>query len=114
MSKWSWITSAIILGMILGASSIDWSKITTYGVWALVLTVLVYGSGRTTRNVRTATWSGVILWAVALIVYEGILDWRLWQQWHYPIDWMSIGWGCGLIAIVGLPGSYLIARKAAR
>lgn len=114
MPKWSWFLCAILLGIILGVSSINWSKVMTYGVWALVLVVLVYASSRVSRDVRVSTYAGVVLWTTALIVYEGLGDWHLWQRWRYPIDWTSIGLGLLLIAVVGLPGSYLIARNAAR
>lgn len=113
MPKWSWIPLAIILGIILGISSINWSKMTVYGVWALALIALVYASSRVSRDVHISTYTGVVLWTTALIVYEGWVDWHLWQRWHYPIDWTSLGLGVLLITIVGVPGSYLIARKAA-
>lgn len=112
MPKWVWFPGAMLLGAILGVNTIHWSKIMTYGVWALVLVVLVYASGWVTRDMRIATYSGVVLWTTALIVYEGLVDWHLWQRWHYPVDWTSTGLGFLLIALVGLPGSYVIARKA--
>lgn len=50
--KWLWIIGAIAAGSVIGVVTVNLTKITTYGIWAGALVVLVYACSRLAPSIR--------------------------------------------------------------
>ena len=104
-----WVT---LVGILLGIASLYLGKITTYGIWLVVLIGVCLHVAWRLRSSWQATVCGLLLWTVALGTNEGILSWIQWYRYRFAPDWEALGIGVLLILLIGWPVSLFVSRWA--